>query len=524
MRNAVIARALLLLMATAANAASLLKYELQLDAVARGNGAYSRHALIPQDNRYDDDWIIITWERTRLHFAVENRSGAPLRIDWNGASLQLDDEPAQRVIHGGVMMKDRRLPQPASLVNPWRNQCDGVIPARNVYYNPSAEHPPRDGFDPLFGGGGWGWSAKPLIPVIVGGDPREAVANVAQHVIAITLPIVRRGVTRRYRFRLVPANVTATDTVFAQNDGPRAVEPADSDDDKFWYTDYEPTSDEKCNPHSGADERVYRSMTPADLFQHREGNFVRTAFDHAPRRDYLVAYYSSWNEELEARNMLEIIDVRGKPRVLAKRQLPRGWDYREVSVHDVNHDGWPEIVTTGWGGRVSYFTMWRWTGTHIVPMVGRERRLLVTFPEGEFIDVDHDGVDEIVVDPGGPPFERPEWPADPWRIYRLAGSRFELWRQPDFLGYTDWRWKDKDFAAHHLAAPRVMTIENMEYDDSPAPELTVELNGKVIARPRDFAAKKRVLRFPVRLEEWNIVCADGPDPVQLAITIEPAEK
>src|SRR5207237_840417 len=156
--------------------------------------------------------------------------------------------------------------------------------------------------------------------------------------------------------------------------------------------------------------------------------------------DYLVVYYSSY----DANSILEIIDVRAKPRVIAKKSF-RPTFADGVRLQDVNHDGWPEITLNDHGNRYGYFSLWRWTGKTFEPM-----------------------------------------------------------------------------AAHKLGAQRTMTIENYDYDDSPAPDATVELNGRVIARPRDFASKPRILRFPVTLDAYNVVCASGRDPVRLTITIEPA--
>src|SRR6266581_860184 len=120
MRNHVIAGVLLsLAMGAPAETHSEVQYQLQLSAVSRNGGSWSRESITPQDNRYDDDWITITWERTRFHFAVENRSGAPIDVDWDGARLAVEGAAEQRLIHGGIFLSDGRKPQAATRLQAW---------------------------------------------------------------------------------------------------------------------------------------------------------------------------------------------------------------------------------------------------------------------------------------------------------------------------------------------------------------------------------------------------------------------
>ncbi len=121
MRAAVIAAGLLIA-ATLASAQtySEIKFELQLDAVSRDGGPWARDRILPADNRYDDEWITIAWERAKFSFAMENRSGSPLDILWDGARLAVDGAAEQRLVHGGIFLSDRRKPQGKIASSPGR--------------------------------------------------------------------------------------------------------------------------------------------------------------------------------------------------------------------------------------------------------------------------------------------------------------------------------------------------------------------------------------------------------------------
>ena len=72
-----------------------------------------------------------------------------------------------------------------------------------------------------------------------------------------------------------------------------------------------------------------------------------------------------------------------------------------------------------------------------------------------------------------------------------------------------------------IAAPREMIIRNTTFDDWPAPEAAISLNGRVVATP-EMLARKQEIRVPVTLEEHNTICmTEGDDEYPVfAIAVE----
>ena len=219
------------------------------------------------------------------------------------------------------------------------------------------------------------------------------------------------------------------------------------------------------------------------------------SLDGSGRRDGLLIAYE---QPIDALPTLALFDISKKPPKLLARA--RGIDLHKVAdPHDFNHDRVDEFVVWGYpGNRSTPTSIWRFDGRHL-------RLMLDDIPDGEFIDFDEDGVDEVLVQ---------SYPS-PWRIYKLRGSRFVPWRDLDFFDSLQFnRRAELEFEGHTRRG--VMTLVNKTYDVDPAPPVEIELNGDCVAIP-----PQREVRIPVTLKTKNVLHYAVPRDIMYWVTIEP---
>lgn len=86
---------------------------------------------------YSDDLFDIQFEmgRTTMSFTITNKTDEPVYIDWDLSSLAIN-EKNMRVIHNGIVLKDRDKPQAKSVIAPHTRINDAITPAENISYYP----------------------------------------------------------------------------------------------------------------------------------------------------------------------------------------------------------------------------------------------------------------------------------------------------------------------------------------------------------------------------------------------------
>ena len=117
-------------------------------------------SLTTGGNTFEDSYVKIVFpfgtpENLRslkqIPFVLENRTTAPLKIDWD-ASVFIDPVgSSNRVIHAGVKLIDRNSGQSPSVVGSRSRFNDLLIPSDNIYW--------REGTDKTAGG----WEERPLL-------------------------------------------------------------------------------------------------------------------------------------------------------------------------------------------------------------------------------------------------------------------------------------------------------------------------------------------------------------------------
>lgn len=94
---------------------------------------------------FTDDNIALVFipGKTSLDFVLQNKSDAPIKIDWNTVSFVSPAGLAQGVIHNGIKLVDRTAPKAPSMVPPRAKVNDIIIPVENVEYveNEWVTHP-----------------------------------------------------------------------------------------------------------------------------------------------------------------------------------------------------------------------------------------------------------------------------------------------------------------------------------------------------------------------------------------------
>lgn len=88
--------------------------------------------------RYEDDYIDIVWYvgKKQFNFTLKNKSGYPLKVNWDDVSYVDITGKVGRVMHSGVKYTDRNNSQPATVVPKNASISDLLMPTDNVHYVP----------------------------------------------------------------------------------------------------------------------------------------------------------------------------------------------------------------------------------------------------------------------------------------------------------------------------------------------------------------------------------------------------
>lgn len=72
--------------------------------------------------------------QTQVGFALSNKTGNPIKVDWNNVAYVDPAGQTHKVIRSEVKFIDKDRPQPTSIVPPGANLSDAVFPADYVSY------------------------------------------------------------------------------------------------------------------------------------------------------------------------------------------------------------------------------------------------------------------------------------------------------------------------------------------------------------------------------------------------------
>lgn len=86
---------------------------------------------------YSDDLFDIDFQMNRyeLAFRLKNKTNEPVYINWDLSSLSINGK-SLRVIHNGIVLKDRDKPQALTSVPPYSIIEDALTPSENIDYYP----------------------------------------------------------------------------------------------------------------------------------------------------------------------------------------------------------------------------------------------------------------------------------------------------------------------------------------------------------------------------------------------------
>ncbi|HEX7137045.1 MAG TPA: hypothetical protein VF219_04335 [Vicinamibacterales bacterium] len=409
------------------------------------------------ENRYEDDWLIANWS-PRFQFGIENKRGELVEILWDEARISTSDDPVPgRVTHAGEPWGDHFERQHAINLLPFRTLCDEVVPVSTVHWDPQQL---SWGRSEIFGSYG----------------PTGTSALACGKTVDVLLPLRSAGVTRRYHFHFgvepfeAPASAPPPEWV----DPPEEVR-------RFPVIDGPPG---ECTVDNQRDERLAIQLNGG------HGTvWARMALTEPHRRDYLAVsdlmyhlaiYYAPHGRE---------------PKLFWQTDHFGGGDH--LFTMDENGDGIDELEPLLRGNRGDAFQVWWWNG-HAMQSLMPDDVLWFGASSTTF----HTGVNTIAVRHGGT--------RDAFDLYEIRGEKYVFSRtfdagvrlDPDFF---------PDFDAEDLGLPRTMIIRNTSFDDWPAPDAEIALNGRVVATAQ-MLARKQEIRVPVTLDQHNTIClTEGDD-------------
>src|SRR5207253_2788880 len=174
--------------------------------------------------------------------------------------------------------------------------------------------------------------------------------------------------TRRYKFEFrVRDTHTRVTTAEAYEKAAKAMKldphaRANEDLDAAWSGGVAASGGD-CDADAERDEKIARTLvTPSDIDDYPGLSVVRAAFDRSGRRDYLVILY--WKDG-DARTRVYHAPRGATPRLISTTDEIN--DERLGRI-DINHDGVDEIVSSFRGNRYEADSFWRWDGSALVAM------------------------------------------------------------------------------------------------------------------------------------------------------------
>ncbi|MBI4178959.1 hypothetical protein HY522_06035 [bacterium] len=144
--------------------------------------------VVQRDLSFSDENLMLRFEfgEDQIGVLLENKTGEIVIIEWNTTSYVDPRAVAHRVVHEGVRMVDRSVPQGPTPVPPGARVIDAIAPADHVSWD------------------GNSWKTRPLLPR---GPSAETLKGA---VVGIYLSLIVRGKAKPYNFRFRVDDVIPT--------------------------------------------------------------------------------------------------------------------------------------------------------------------------------------------------------------------------------------------------------------------------------------------------------------------------
>jgi hypothetical protein len=263
--------------------------------------------------------------------------------------------------------------------------------------------------------------------------------------------------------------------------------------------------------------------------------FVAADLNGTGQREFLVAVYSAaYSDSVELRVLRKTVD---SARPAGRLSLDcRGGMYPKVSLINLDRSGTPEILVQLVGGRTAIEWLFKWNGTALSPFGPMKdypgEGPCTVLQDASFVDLDGDGVLEIV---DSPPYNIQTALADApseYRIYRLADGTYKYSGSFEyFSGFSPPgavppppRFRTQRFSATAPGSPYLMVIANGNgRHKPPAHSAEVRLNGELVPGTERISERVRYLTIPVAVNAADTVdvTVSGPADSELYIGIGP---
>jgi hypothetical protein len=138
---------------------------------------------------------------TSIQFKIENKTGSPMKILWDEASI-VKDGTSMKIMHTGIKYTDRNMSQPPTVIPPYAAVEDMAVPTENVYY--------KEGYYGQYYSSPGGWKERDLFPLLDYNDAaiKQAILNSKDKIFSLFLPIQTEEKTLNYNFRFIITAVT----------------------------------------------------------------------------------------------------------------------------------------------------------------------------------------------------------------------------------------------------------------------------------------------------------------------------
>jgi len=92
--------------------------------------------VVSKELTYSDDNIEITYELDDklINFTIKNKTGTPLKINWDDLAYIDPFGYAKRVVHSSVKIVNRFEPQATTVIPAFAKYKDFILPAENIYF------------------------------------------------------------------------------------------------------------------------------------------------------------------------------------------------------------------------------------------------------------------------------------------------------------------------------------------------------------------------------------------------------
>ncbi len=131
--------------------------------------------------------FVIGEEARGVEFALQNKTDAPILVNWDKAAYVDPSGESHRVIHTGIGYADRSKAQSATSIAPTARINDGVFPADYINWSDATNE----------------WTQTILLPQTAAHEP----TGMKGQRLGVLLPVTVNGVERNYFFQIQIADV-----------------------------------------------------------------------------------------------------------------------------------------------------------------------------------------------------------------------------------------------------------------------------------------------------------------------------